>query len=87
MGTLGFMSCRAHEGKIQYPFDDIECLIYSLLFLAEGTLPWHKLNIQGTKDFHKILMMKKGLTLKSFKNVNIPQEFFEILQWTQNSKP
>jgi hypothetical protein len=40
IGTLGFMSCKSHEGKEQGPADDLESLIYTLLYLAEGTLPW-----------------------------------------------
>lgn len=73
------MSCRAHEGKDQFPSDDIESLIYTLLFLAEGTLPWLKLQIRTSADFHKILLAKRGLTRKSFKNQNIPNELFKIL--------
>lgn len=64
VGTLGFMSCRAHEGKQQGPSDDVESLIYTLIYLAEGTLPWLKLKVQNPADFHKILLMKRDLPKK-----------------------
>lgn len=86
VGTLGFMSCRAHEGKPQVPGDDIESMIYTILYLAEGTLPWLKIKVHSPPDFHKIFLMKKGLTKKLFKNQNIPTELFEVLATVQNSK-
>jgi casein kinase 1 len=47
MGSLGYMSCRAHEGKQTGVSDDIESLIYTMLFLLNGTLPWSKLQINS----------------------------------------
>jgi hypothetical protein len=58
------MSCRAHEGKRQGPSDDIESVIYTLIYLVEGSLPWLKLKVQGTADFHRIMLMKKDLPKK-----------------------
>ena len=72
VGTLGFMSCRGHEGKPQGPADDIECMLYTLLYLAEGTLPWVKLKVQSPADFHKIFLAKKSIAKKQFKNQSIP---------------
>jgi serine/threonine protein kinase len=45
LGSLGYMSCRAHEGKPTGMADDIESLIYSLIHLLAGFLPWSKLKI------------------------------------------
>jgi hypothetical protein len=87
VGTLGFMSCRAHEGKNLGPADDIECLIYTLLYLAEGSLPWLKLQVRTTADFHKILLAKRGLSKRSFKNSEISEELFRILDHVQKLKP
>ena len=67
------MSCRAHEGKAQGPADDVESLLYTLLYLAEGSLPWLKLKIQGPADFHKIMLSKKSISKNSFKNQQIPK--------------
>jgi hypothetical protein len=80
------MSCRAHEAKDLGPADDIESLIYTLLYLAEGTLPWLKLQVRSPADFHKILLAKRGLSKRSFKNPNIPEELFLILDQIQRTK-
>lgn len=66
------MSCRAHEAKPLGPADDIEAMLYTLLYLAEGSLPWMKLKIQSPADFHRILMAKKSISKKGFKNQKIP---------------
>lgn len=86
VGTLGFMSCRAHEGKDLGPADDIESLIYTLLYLAEGSLPWLKLQVRTTADFHKILLAKRGLSKRSFKNPTIPEELLLVLDKMQRTK-
>ena len=76
LGSLGYMSCRAHEGKPTGVADDIESLIYSLLHLFAGTLPWSKLKINTIAEAHKILLMKKKLSKTDFKGVNIPGSLF-----------
>ena len=73
------MSCRCHEGKDQFFNDTTTTQIYTLLYLAEGSLPWLKLQIRTPADFHKILLSKRGLNKKSFKNQKIPEELFDIL--------
>jgi hypothetical protein len=52
--------------------------MYSLIYLAEGTLPWLKLKIQNQADMHKILLLKKSLNKKLLKQ-NIPNQLFYII--------
>lgn len=41
IGTALFASVRADGGKRpMYPVDDLESLVYTLAYLAAGTLPW-----------------------------------------------
>ncbi len=40
VGTPRYLSANAHEGKEQSRRDDIESLMYVLIFLAKGKLPW-----------------------------------------------
>lgn len=79
MGSLGFMSCRAHQGKQTGTADDIESLFYTLLFLLNGSLPWSKLQIKNISEAHKILILKKKLSKNDFKGINIPSPIFQIL--------
>jgi hypothetical protein len=40
VGTIPFASIGAHEGFGNTPKDDICSLIYVLVFIATGNLPW-----------------------------------------------
>lgn len=62
-------------------------MLYTLLYLAEGSLPWVKLKIQSPVDFHKILLAKKSLAKKQFKNQSIPHELFDLITMMQTMKP
>jgi hypothetical protein len=42
-GTPSFMSVRAHGGAPLEPADDMESLVYSLIELYYGSLPWQGL--------------------------------------------
>jgi serine/threonine protein kinase len=39
-GTPAFASVAAHKGQLLRPKDDIESLIYTLVYLLKGELPW-----------------------------------------------
>jgi serine/threonine protein kinase len=58
VGTLGFMSLRAHESKKATYWDDIECLIYTLVFLLEGTLPWMQIHAKNMADYNRVKILK-----------------------------
>ena len=61
-------------------------MLYTLLYLAEGTLPWVKLKVQSPADFHKIFLAKKSIAKKQFKNQKIPQEIFDMITMMQTMK-
>jgi len=60
------MSCRAHEAKQLGPSDDIESLLYTMLFMLTGTLPWLKIKIQKISDAHKIFLIKNKVSKDNF---------------------
>ncbi|KIM92407.1 hypothetical protein PILCRDRAFT_57595, partial [Piloderma croceum F 1598] len=42
LGTLTWASLNAHSGYDLSPWDDLESLAYTLLFLLRGSLPWQR---------------------------------------------
>lgn len=42
IGTRLFMPISAHRRLTQYPRDDLESLIYVLLYLLKRTVPWNE---------------------------------------------
>lgn len=85
LGTLAFMSIRCHDGKKATFMDDIECFVYTLMFLAAGTLPWMQIHVKTSADYHRIRLMKEKLDKDWFKRHNVPIEIFEILQITRSN--
>lgn len=54
VGTLGYMSVDAHLGKLLGRKDDLESLIYTILYFITGTLPWMNMKVNSPTDYHKI---------------------------------
>jgi len=52
VGTALFASVNAHSGNELSRKDDIESLVYTLIYLVLGTLPWKNINIKKKKERH-----------------------------------
>lgn len=59
VGTALFASINAHHGKNLSRRDDIESLVYTLVYLLTGTLPWKAINIKKKSERHEIIMYMK----------------------------
>ncbi len=72
------MSTNAHLGKLLGKSDDLESLVYSLIYLITGDLPWLKIKIKDPTDIHRVKEMKAKV--KKYFNVTgsakIPNELF-----------
>ncbi len=76
IGTTRYASLAAHKGQELSRKDDIESLIYVLIFLYKGKLPWQNLNVTD-KDRTKAvgeMKLKYNLNelckdLPEFKNI------------------
>ena len=59
-GTINYASIRTHKGDIQYFADDLESILYIMLYLAIGTLPWMNIGIkQSVEDMYSAIKMMK----------------------------
>ena len=77
MGTPCFSSLRADMGQESSRRDDLEGLIYTLIFLHVGFLPWENL----ARD-EEILSMKKSLSSDKVCE-GCPREFATFLSYSR----
>lgn len=58
MGTPRYASINAHKGRNQTPADDIESLLYNLIYMCRKDLPWINLRNVGGSKLDAILSIK-----------------------------
>jgi serine/threonine protein kinase len=73
-GTPAFASVAAHEGRPPMPKDDIESLMYTLIYLLKGELPW-----MTNDDRDRIFSIKCSIDPRLLFE-RIPDEFRVIYQ-------
>jgi len=81
VGTAIFASIYAHIGCELTRRDDMESLMYTLIYLYCGTLPWKNLDINSKRErHHKIQDMKEGFTSSAFAD-HVPKEMLKMLAY------
>jgi casein kinase I family protein HRR25 len=79
IGTLRYMSIRAHKSMPATPWDDLESFAYVVIYLYLGQLPWQDVQ-------HGEVAVKQNLvcTIKetfNFWTLSVPGEFLLILNY------
>lgn len=77
MGTPRYASVNAHKNKDQTPADDIESLLYNLIYLAKKNLPWINIRTVGNNKLDAILTVKLKKT-KAELCKDLPKCFINI---------
>ncbi len=49
-GTVNYASIRAHKGENQEYSDDLESILYIMLYMATGTLPWMNIGVKHSVE-------------------------------------
>lgn len=81
LGTTRFASVNTHLGVQQSRRDDIESVIYILIYFLRGSLPWQGLeSAQGAAD---LIMRKKVDTPPSVLCDALPSTFGTMLQYAR----
>lgn len=83
VGTFRYASMRTHEGHSQSRRDDLEQLVYVLIFLYRGRLPWSGLNIDDADEKErKIGALKRDLPLEKICE-GCPEKFQLLLNYAR----
>ncbi len=87
-GTANFVSLRSHEGEDISRRDDLECLVYSFIYLNNKfSLPWvfdeENNNTKNVKDLHnRIYESKKIFSQKDIHGVQ-SLNLFKLLTYVR----
>ena len=85
-GTARYSSINTHMGYEQSRRDDLECLGYTLVFLAKGELPWQNVHADNKKEkYKKIMDLKNSIPIETLcKGMN--SEFVKYIYYCRSLK-
>uniref|UniRef100_A0A0K0CUU3 non-specific serine/threonine protein kinase n=1 Tax=Angiostrongylus cantonensis TaxID=6313 RepID=A0A0K0CUU3_ANGCA len=69
-GTMRYVSLAVHERKEQGPVDDLWSVYYTLVELAEGSLPWRTIT-----EHDEIFQLKRRLTFRDLCRFDLLRSF------------
>lgn len=83
-GTARYASINSHMGNEQSRRDDIEAIMYMIIYLHLGTLPWQGISCNNKKEKYRMIMdMKLGLTPEQLCR-DMPCEIAAMLSYAKN---
>ena len=80
-GTPRYASINSHLGIEQSRRDDLESVVYMLIYFLKGSLPWQNLKADPNYDrYEKVLEKKLSVSIEVLTN-NIPRQFAELVAY------
>jgi hypothetical protein len=80
LGTIRYSSINCHLGLPPSPRDDLESLVYVIIYLAKGSLPWQGITVQpGQSHQDEVLKLKQATTVNALCE-GLPQPFVEFVE-------
>jgi serine/threonine protein kinase len=80
IGTIHYSSINCHLGLTPSRRDDLESLIYVIVYLVKGSLPWQGVTVQpGQIHQDEVLRVKLATTVKALCE-GLPQPFVEFIE-------
>jgi len=84
IGTARYVSIYTHLGIEQSRRDDLESMMYSLIYFSNGKLPWMELKAKNKKEKFKKILEKKINTKIEIICKDLPYEFCTLLQYIRD---
>lgn len=81
IGTLRYASINSHRGYELSRRDDLESVIYVLIYLAKGKLPWQSLPNPNKEDLQQLIYQSKVNTTVKQLCQGLPSEFIQIVEY------
>ena len=84
VGTLRYASLNSHKGIRQSRRDDLESMLYILIYFLKGKLPWQDVKAKNKEERYKVIQqIKTKVSIESLCE-NIPSEFAELLTYVKS---
>ena len=84
VGTLRYASLNSHKGIRQGRRDDLESMLYILIYFLKGKLPWQDVKAKQKEERNKLIYEKKSNTTLEYLCKDLPIEFFELLKYVKS---
>ena len=81
VGTARYASIYSHLGYEQSRRDDLESLVYSLIYFSRGSLPWMGIKAKNKKEKYNKIFDKKLSSTINFLCEKLPKEFIDFFHY------
>ncbi|KAH9015348.1 kinase-like domain-containing protein [Lactarius hengduanensis] len=83
VGTITFTSINSHSGRTQSRRDDLESLVYSIVYLCRGRLPWQNI-VNGSIEKYVASVLEKKIASSKTLCQGLPAPFVAFTQHIQS---
>ena len=83
VGTLRYASINSHKGIRQSRRDDLESMMYILIYFLKGKLPWQDIKAKQKQERQEKILEKKQNTSISELCQNLPSQFNTLLEYSK----
>ena len=85
-GTTKYSSVNSFRGCEQSRKDDLESMVYMIIFFLKGRLPWEDIESEDELNkFNKIYLLKKNITIEKLCE-GLPEEIHKLLKYVKQLK-
>ena len=84
VGTLRYASLNSHKGIRQSRRDDLESMIYILIYFLKGKLPWQDVKAKNKDERYKLIQQIKTKVSINSLCEDIPPEFADLLSYIKS---